>query len=176
MSHNYSSTITSKKSYKNRGIKEETKLDSNYINNCNSKDNLLKNNEISIKKRKIRNSNSYIDTFLSRRKLAADHAQSRRCSSTNKLETNIDELYLNGNKTNEQLNLFDNFKKYTNLCSFNDSNKNKNKGFYNYKINYMNDKDNKYKEWKDNNGINNLNDKKDKIYLNKYINKNINKI
>ena len=177
MSHNYSSTITSKKSYKNRGIKEETKLDSNYINNCNSKDNLLKNNEISIKKRKIRNSNSYIDTFLSRRKLAADHAQSRRCSSTNKLETNIDELYLNGNKTNEQLNLFDNFKKYTNLCSFNDSNKNKNKGFYNYKINYMNDKDNKYKEWKDNNGINNinnLNDKKDKIYLNKYINKNNN--
>ena len=89
MSHNYSSTIAPKKSYKSNRVKEETKIDSHYMNNSNSKDNIFKNNEVSIKKRKIRNSNSYIESFLSRRKQAADHAQSRRCASTNKFEINI---------------------------------------------------------------------------------------
>ena len=173
MSQNRSSTITSKKSYKNHSIKEETKLDSNYKNYCNSKDNLLKNNDISIKKRKIRNSNSYIDTFLSRRKLAANHAQSRRCSST-KFENNNGEFTLNQNKNNEQCNIFNNTKKFTNLYSNIEYNLNQNKGNFYNKYKYLNDREKNYKESKDYNSLNHFVDKKDKIYLKKYINKNSN--
>ena len=173
MSQNHSSTITSKKSYKNHSIKEETKLDSNYKNYCNSKDNILKNNDISIKNRKIRNSNSYIDTFLSRRKLAADHAQSRRCSST-KFENNNGELTLNENKNNDQYNKFNNPKKYTDLYSNIEYNINQNKGIINNKYKFLNDKEKNYKESKDYNSLNHFVDKKDKIYLKKYINKNNN--
>ena len=190
MSHNYSSTIAPKKSYKSNRVKEETKIDSHYMNNSNSKDNIFKNNEVSIKKRKIRNSNSYIESFLSRRKQAADHAQSRRCASTNKFEINIGGFIINENKNishkelnNPAINEANNTKKDTNIYSNNNNNDNNiiyQKGFYNYKNKFLIDKENKdfntlnIKENKGFNNTNNILENKDKAYLNKYINKSNN--
>ena len=91
MSHNLSPTFLSKVLNKKLRKKEENKIEPNLkIDDNSSKgENVLNNKETQNKKLKFRNSNSYIESFLSRRKLAADHAQSRRVLSSNKKMINI---------------------------------------------------------------------------------------
>ena len=173
MSHFFSPTIIKKIPNKIQRKKEETKYDSSFAINTNLKNNLTKNNDISNKKRKIRNSNSYMESFLSKRRSAADHAQSKRSLSNNKCDINIDELIINDRKNDNQkesnnIQLIEN--KDDKNCNNNNniieiSQKNT---FHNYKNNFFQEKIKK--------SLNNNFDKKDGIQtnLNKYIYKNNN--
>ena len=139
MSHNLSPTFLSKVLNKKLRKKEENKNEPNLkINDNSSKgENVLNNKETQNKKLKFRNSNSYIESFLSRRKLAADHAQSRRVLSSNKKMINIgndkieSEKVITIQKEKKEKKNDKNYKKiYTN--------NNQNKGFHNYKNKFIN--------------------------------------
>ena len=164
MSHFLSSTLVKKIPNRNIRKKEETKLDSNFDTNTTLKKKLNKSNDISNKNRKIRNSNSYMESFLFKRKSAGEFAQSKRSLSNNKFDINIDELILNEKKINNQnennAELIEN-KDDINSPTFNSNN--------NFEISQKN----QFFKEKEKNNVNNMKDNK-KINLNKYINKNNN--
>ena len=165
MSHNLSPTFLSKVLNKKLRKKEEDKIDTN--SKINSSKAAKNNKETQNKKFKFRNSNSYIESFLSRRKLAADHAQSRRVLSNNKRTINIRNEKIESEKVitiqkeikKEKKTNLSNEKNYKKIYTSN----NQNKEFHNYKnkfINFREKNDQLKKENKNNN------DKRQNYYYN----------
>ena len=157
MSHNLSPTFLSKVLNKKLRKKEEDKIDQNLKINSSKGENAKNNKEIQNKKCKYRNSNSYIESFLSRRKLAADHAQSKRVLSNNKKISNIGNEKIESEKVitiqkeikKEKKTNLSNDKNYKKIYA----NNSQNKGFQNYKnkfVNFREKKDQLKKESKNN--------------------------
>ena len=142
MSHNLSPIFLSKVLNKKLRKKEKDKIDPNLKINSSKGENSKNNKETQNKKSKYRNSNSYIESFLTRRKLAADHAQSRRVLSNNKKIPNIINEKIESEKVisiqkeikKEKKANLSNDKNYKKIYA----NNNQNKGFHNYKNKFEN--------------------------------------
>ena len=167
MSHNLSPTFLSKVLNKKLRKKEEDKIDQNLKINSSKGENAKNNKEIQNKKCKYRNSNSYIESFLSRRKLAADHAQSKRVLSNNKKISNIGNEKIESEKVitiqkeikKEKKTNLSNDKNYKKIYT----NNNQNKEFHKYKNKFINfrEKNDQLKKKRKNN-----NEKRQNYYYN----------
>ena len=111
-------------------LKEESKRDENILDISDSEN--FQNPFTKIKgnfSKQKRNSNSYIDAFLAKRKLAGDHAQSKSCKSNNKprdYQHNAQTLKQDKNNSKEKPKKFSNYSnKFMAKCNNNKTEYNK---------------------------------------------------